>query len=76
MILGDINFDYNVMERIRAWIMPKVELHIPFENIPNEKKNMAKLALTTAIMIFNNFIISDKTYELSVSLQYSYINEI
>ena len=27
-----------IYERIRLWINPRIELHIPFEQIPNEKK--------------------------------------
>jgi hypothetical protein len=56
------------MEKIKAWMTSRVELHVPFENIPNEKKNHAKLGLTTAIMIFNNLAHSDKTYEFSVAM--------
>lgn len=45
-----------IYERIRLWINPRIELHIPFEQIPNEKKNLISLALKTSILLFNTFV--------------------
>ena len=76
MLLGNVQCDYNIMERVRMWMMQRLELHMTFENIPNEKKNLFKLGLETAVMIFNNLVSTDKTYEIAVSLLYGFVNEI
>lgn len=75
-ILGDIHLTYNIMERLRSWLMPRVELHTTFENISNEKKNLVKLGIESAILIINKMITHDKTYEIYVGMLYSFVNEI
>jgi hypothetical protein len=42
---------------------PRVELHMAFESISSEKKNMVNLALKTAIVLFTTFVQTEKTLE-------------
>jgi hypothetical protein len=61
---------------IKKWIMARIELHIPYEQISKEKINMIHLALKTSVLIFNSFIQTNKTLDYSISLQYDFMTHI
>jgi hypothetical protein len=61
---------------MKKWIMSKIELHLGFEQIPLEKKNLVSTGLKTSIIMFNNYVQTNKTLEESIALQFDFINEI
>lgn len=67
-MLGNMNFEFQLLEKIRAFLMRYVELHMAFESISNEKKNLVKLGLKTALILVTSFTSSDRTYDYYVAL--------
>jgi len=54
----------------------RLEIHIPFESIPNERRNQVTLGVKCAHSLVANFFGSEKTYDTLVGLQFQFINDI
>ena len=61
---------------IRLWLLTngRLEYHVPFESIPNERRNLCSLGVKTAFSIVTNLTSCEETYETFISLQYQLVN--
>ena len=55
--------------------MNRIELHIPFDQIPQEKKQMITNVCKAMLSLVSSFTMSDATYEDSVQLYFSFVHE-
>lgn len=69
-------FELNVMQRLKAWCMKKVELHMLYENIPIHKKDQMRLACKVAIQFVNEFKSTKETYNYYIAMLYSFVAEL
>lgn len=67
-MLGQIHLDIGIMDKIRLWTLSRIELHVAFESISQEKKNMVTMATKTALTMISSFIVSDMNYEVSIAI--------
>ena len=63
-----MHIESNLVEKIRIWTLARIELHIAFENIQQEKKNMINMATKTILNLLSSFVVTDSTYEQSIAL--------
>ena len=47
-----------------------------YESITHEKKNMTTNACKTLLSMISTFVVTDKTYDTSISLYNSFVHEI
>lgn len=66
------------MKQIRQWLNnhSRLEIHVPFESIPNERRNQVTLGVKTALAIVSNIAASEQTYDALVVMQSHFVQEI
>mmetsp|Transcript_10499 Transcript_10499/g.10557 ORF Transcript_10499/g.10557 Transcript_10499/m.10557 type:complete len:108 (-) Transcript_10499:342-665(-) len=65
-----------ILEVVKKWMTARLELHLPFEQVPAEKKNMVTLGLKFSMLVFNSYVQTNKTLDTAINLQYDFINHI
>jgi hypothetical protein len=66
------------MSLIKGWIQQpsRIEIHMPFESIPNERRNQVTLGINTALALLTSVTNSEHTYDLMVSLNCQFVNDL
>ena len=76
--IGTLHLEENILTKMRKWFYPKrLELHQTWDSISNEKKLFVSTGLKFCVQLFSEYkATSQAVYDLSINLQYSFINEI
>jgi len=72
--LGELQFELDIIKRIREWVMTRIDLHNFFEQIPQAKKEQVRLGISTAVSLVQTF--NTHLYDPFVQIQYAFVNEI
>ena len=67
-----------VIQNIRKWIeaSSRLEIHMPFESIPNERKNQVTLGVKLAFSLVANIKQSKDTLDTMVTLQCDFLDRL
>ncbi len=66
--IGEVHYDVNLMEKIRQWVMSRIDLYGSFDGIPEQKKESIRTAISNSVYLFQSFSSPDTLYEYFVSL--------
>lgn len=69
-------FDVNLFQRLKAWAMKRVELHVIYENIPLSKKDEMRLGCKVALKLISQFPTNQHNYDYFLSALYSFVAEV
>jgi hypothetical protein len=70
--------DGDIYEKFRIWLNApsRLEIHMPFETIPNERKSQVITGLKCALAIMCNIVQNKSLLDSMVHLQYSFVHNI
>lgn len=67
-----------ILQMVRVWVQShgRLEIHVPFENIPHERRNQVTLAVKLALSMATNIMHTERTYDSLVALQSGFVEHV